>query len=79
MPLKTAVLQEGLAAAGSDTGTSTSDIVSPSSKLSSSWNGMEYVIRAKGPALGLVGSFIADRRMREKKFESEKKAANKIS
>ena len=35
------------------------------------WNGMEYVIGAKGPALGLVRSFSADRRRREKRNKIE--------
>ena len=35
--------------------------------LTTSWNGMEYAIWAKGPALGPVRSFSADRRRREKK------------
>ena len=42
-------------------------------------NGMEYVIRAKGPALGPVRSFSADRREKSNQLEREKKASNKIS
>ena len=41
---------------------------------------MEYVIWAKGPALGPVRSFSADRRRREKRNKRDKKkASNKIS
>ena len=42
---------------------------------------MEYVVRARGPALGPIRSFSADRRRREKKKikQSEKKVSNKIS
>ena len=40
--------------------------------LSLEWNGMEYVIRAKGPALEPIRSFSADRRRREKKKKQER-------
>ena len=33
---------------------------------------MEYVVRAKGPALGPVRSFSADRRRREKRNKIER-------
>ena len=40
---------------------------------------MEYVIRAKGPALGPGRSFSADRRRKKNKIEQEGITFNKVS
>ena len=42
------------------------------------WNGMEYVVQAKGPALGPVRSFSADRRREKKNKRARRRHPTKL-